>query len=333
MAHGQLVDAAYISAVVSALKAANLTAFADTAQAVAFYASTEGATQVGMTLFRRHRPHSDLHHFRQAFASLPKSVLEDTPLLLKIISSQAMIIDLVDNTETGNQSFAFRYQEKNETVYADAVPVSGSIPSFMIYQINTVLSLPRTLAEAATFFFPSLAELMKQTGLFEPLAATKGITVFAPNDAAISAAGALIGTLDSTQAQNVLFNHVINGTVVYSDVSDEADYASAAGERFKFTTNATGSFVTSGNSTAQIITADIPIANGVVHIIDRVLANVNANTAAAQSAASSDAAQATTTSLSTAAKGDAIRSLRVSVGVAASVVAVFAGIFAGGALM
>lgn len=45
---------------------------------------------------------------------------------------------------------------------------------------------------------------------------TKGITVFAPVNSAFEAAASLIGTLNQTAIANVLTNHIINGTVVYS---------------------------------------------------------------------------------------------------------------------
>lgn len=50
-------------------------------------------------------------------------------------------------------------------------------------------------------------------------------------------------------------------------------------------TNATGSFVISGNITARILSADIPMENGVVHTIDRVLENTDSDPAAARAAA------------------------------------------------
>jgi hypothetical protein len=121
---------------------------------------------------------------------------------------------------------------------------------------------------------------------------------------------------------------------MYSNVSDTAGYTSAGGEPFRFTTNATGTYVTSGDHTAQIITPDIPIANGVVHIIDRVLANANSNTAAAQSAASSYAAQVTETAVAKVAKkGGAMRSIPFSVEAAGSAISIFAGIYAGAAFV
>ncbi|KAJ9118680.1 hypothetical protein QFC22_003900 [Naganishia vaughanmartiniae] len=178
-----------------------------------------------------------------------------------------------------------------------------------------------------------MAEVIKQADLLEPLLQSRGLTIFAPNDPAILAASALIGALNLTQVQTVLSNHIINGTVVYSNMTEEADYMSAGGIPFGFSTNATGTFVKSGNNTARIIAADIPIANGVVHTIDRVLVNPVSNTEAAQSAASSNAAKATETAMATAAKGSALQSITFSAGVVGSAAAIFAGIFAGAAVL
>lgn len=90
----------------------------------------------------------------------------------------------------------------------------------------------------------------------------------------------------------------------------------------------------SGNNTARIIAPDIPMANGVVHIIDRVLANPIGNTEAAQSAASSYAVQATASPMATAAKGSATQSIPFSiVGAVGATIAAFASVLAGGALI
>ncbi|KAJ9101194.1 hypothetical protein QFC21_003413 [Naganishia friedmannii] len=326
--YGQAVDMAYVTAVINALNAANLTSLAGAAQAVAnttegaaFLAALPGSNKTLLapsnqaSLCCRSRVRVEQHHFarQHSLVSRPQHLHQPKPDRKRpqshhrpvIVqqhdvaseqtirsSSQVVVFNLANNTQTGNQSLAFPYQN-NATVYGSAMPVSAA--NFMIYPINSVLSLPGTLAEVATAALPSLAGLVTQAGLLEPLSQAKGITVFAPNDAAVSAAGALVGTLNETQIQTVLANHVINGTVVYSTLLASANYTSAGGELFTFMTNATGTFVKSGNTTAQILAADIPIANGVVHIIDRVLANPTGNTAAAESAASSYAAQATAT--------------------------------------
>jgi hypothetical protein len=49
----------------------------------------------------------------------------------------------------------------------------------------------------------------------------------------------------------------------------------------------TGIFVTAGNSTARIVTRDVLVSNGVVHLIDNILFDTTSNSAAASSAVNS----------------------------------------------
>jgi hypothetical protein len=90
------------------------------------------------------------------------------------------------------------------------------------------------------------------------------------------------------------------GSVAYSTNIGTGNYTSAAGEPFMFTTNSTGTFVSSANSTAQIIQSDIIIQNGVVHVIDGVLLNTASNSTAAAAAYSSGIAAAQTSTEATA---------------------------------
>jgi len=86
--------------------------------------------------------------------------------------------------------------------------------------------------------------------------------------------------------------------MVYSpSLSSSENFTSASGETLSFMTNKTGTYVMSGLSMARIIRSDVLVKNGVVHVIDGVLANTASDTAAASSAyasATSIAAQSTT---------------------------------------
>ncbi|GAA5998943.1 hypothetical protein JCM5350_008103 [Sporobolomyces pararoseus] len=160
-----------------------------------------------------------------------------------------------------------------------------------VYIIDEVLSIPGNLtATASQAGLTSLVGALQQyaPSAVPALTQAKGITVFAPVNSAFEAASSLIGTLNETTIANVLLNHVINGTVVYSPlVTNGLNATSAGGETLSFMTNSTGAFVMSGNSSARIIRTDIPISNGVVHLISNVLANPASNPQAAASAASS----------------------------------------------
>ena len=172
--------------------------------------------------------------------------------------------------------------------------------NLQVYVIDQVLSLPPTLAEAASELLPQLANVAGTAGLLEPLANASAITIFAPNDAAFGAIQETIGTLNETQIQTVLANHVINGTAVYSNLLSAGNYTSAAGEPFTFMSNSSGTFVMSGSASARIVQSDIIINNGVVHVIDAVLANTQANQGAAESAYTSNTAAAATQTVPTA---------------------------------
>ncbi|KAI0917720.1 hypothetical protein AcV7_007057 [Taiwanofungus camphoratus] len=126
-----------------------------------------------------------------------------------------------------------------------------------------------------------------------------GFTLFAPNSSALESMMDSLQSLESntTLLQIILNNHLINGTSVYSSELVGQNYTSAAGENLAFSINATGQYITSGNTTAHIIQPDVLLSNGVVHVIDRVLLNTNSDASAASSAvasATSAAAHSTT---------------------------------------
>ena len=80
--------------------------------------------------------------------------------------------------------------------------------NFQIYIIDEVLSLPPTLGEAAGELLPSLAGLVEQAGLLDPLEQAMGLTVFAPSNDAIAGLADTLATLNETEIQGVLANHV-----------------------------------------------------------------------------------------------------------------------------
>jgi len=122
--------------------------------------------------------------------------------------------------------------------------------------------------------------------VLQDLTGVRGLTLFAPDNQAISQQIPQISG-NQTALWAILRNHIINGTTVYSPSFDSATYVSAGGEDFHFTSNSSGKYVTSGNTTAQIVQPDVLIKNGVIHIIDRVLLNTDINQNAANSAYSS----------------------------------------------
>ena len=76
----------------------------------------------------------------------------------------------------------------------------------------------------------------------------------------------------------------MNGTTAYSPALLGGNLTTAAGEPLAFALNATGQYVSSGSVTARITQPDVLLPNGVVHVVDRVLLNLESNPAAASSA-------------------------------------------------
>lgn len=96
---------------------------------------------------------------------------------------------------------------------------------------------------------------------------------------------------NATRFKNILKNHIVNGTVVYSvqmpnQLADNnkatttkvTELHTAAGSLITLTYSATGQLqVTSGNFTANVVKMDTLLSNGVVYLIDQVLLNDQVN--------------------------------------------------------
>jgi len=169
-----------------------------------------------------------------------------------------------------------------------------------------VVDLPPSLPSLLTL--PTITESQNLTtlvsflspGLVNTFATSPSLTIFAPiNQAFVDAlsSGKLSPTLNATTIQNLLVNHVINGTVVFTG-SAQKDYTSAGGETITVGTggldDGSGSVVYyRGEQVANIVYGDIITQNGVVHLIDAVLVNAGSNPTAALSAYSAATATAT----------------------------------------
>ncbi|KAK4688611.1 hypothetical protein P7C73_g1503, partial [Tremellales sp. Uapishka_1] len=308
---------AYLQAVLTALTAANLTSLVTVAETIAN--TTEGMTLLGglasgnKTVFAPSNA---------AFANVSANVASNATMLTQILSYHILnttytaagiqtapnhtiartllkgsgyslpgnfSAPLVLSTNTTNAT-SFMINQATDNVSAAGPAMAANL---YVYIVEEVLSLPPNITAAATALLPSLAGVIQQAGLLDALSNSPGITVFAPNDAAINAVAASLGS-NTTVIADVLANHVINGSVVYSTGLASGTHVSAGGQAFSFITNSSGAYVSSANATAKIVQSDIIISNGVVHVIDGVLLNTANDEAAAVSAYSSGTAAAAT---------------------------------------
>jgi uncharacterized surface protein with fasciclin (FAS1) repeats len=133
---------------------------------------------------------------------------------------------------------------------------------------------PKNIVEVATAAgsFTTLLTAVKAAGLVETLQGSGPFTVFAPSDAAFAKVPK--ATLDELLAdkaalRSVLTFHVVPGRVVAGDIVK-------AGGAMPKTVNGQpldikvrdGKVYVNG---AQVVTADVPASNGVIHVIDTVL--------------------------------------------------------------
>ncbi|KAL5507500.1 hypothetical protein ACEPAH_6956 [Sanghuangporus vaninii] len=176
---------------------------------------------------------------------------------------------------------------------------STTVGNITVHVTTAVIDYPGDL-EAALFAnnLTSFTTALQNASLLDTLNRQHGVTIFAPSDAAFAAAQQNLSAAGSnaTVLTNVLRNHVINGTTVYSGNLIElggSNVTTGAGEGLSATFNSTGGFVTVGNSTAGITTPDIVLWNGVLHIVDSVLLDSDSDESAASSAVSSANAAAT----------------------------------------
>jgi len=120
--------------------------------------------------------------------------------------------------------------------------------------------------------FKTLLAAVKAAGLVETLQANGPFTVFAPSDAAFAKVpkATLDGLLaDKSALKSVLTFHVVPGRVVAGDIvkANGANPKTVNGQPLDITLRGGKVFVNG----AQVVTADVPASNGVIHIIDTVL--------------------------------------------------------------
>ncbi len=128
----------------------------------------------------------------------------------------------------------------------------------------------------------TLLAAVEAAGLSETLAGAGPYTIFAPNDAAFEAYVASAGLtsaddlLADPNLSSILEGHVVPSALLSADILAQAEAAGgtlevAALNGAPITVTVDGGTVTL-NGTATVTTADLAAGNGVVHVIDGVLA-------------------------------------------------------------
>ena len=132
-------------------------------------------------------------------------------------------------------------------------------------------SVDIAMTAGATGIHTSLVAALAQANLVTTLQGVGPFTVFAPTDEAFTAAG--INLDDFTTAAeiatlaDILLYHVVSAQVGAADVTDGMVAAAVNGDNLSFTV-VDGAVTVNG---ANVVLADVPASNGVIHVIDAVL--------------------------------------------------------------
>jgi transforming growth factor-beta-induced protein len=116
--------------------------------------------------------------------------------------------------------------------------------------------------------FSTLVSLVVDLDLVDVLSNNE-LTVFAPTNAAFDALpDGVVESLTAEQLTEIVTYHLVEGTVMSSDLAPQQDVVMVQGERTLIQSSAAGVLI---NGSANVITADLTATNGVIHAIDQVI--------------------------------------------------------------
>jgi uncharacterized surface protein with fasciclin (FAS1) repeats len=153
----------------------------------------------------------------------------------------------------------------------------------IVHVIDSFLVVPANVSTTAVAAnLTAVFGALNRTDLVEAVDTTPDVTIFAPNNMAFSSIGSALDNIPKENLTSVLTYHVVPGVIGYSSELENMTLTTLNGENVTITIVDGSVFVNS----AKVITADVLVANGVVHVIDNVLNPAN-------STATPDAAMST----------------------------------------
>jgi uncharacterized surface protein with fasciclin (FAS1) repeats len=254
----------------------------ETAVAAGFSTLATAVTEAGLVeALQGEGPFTVFAPTDEAFAALPEGVLAgllaDTEaltsvLLYHVVPGQIFSGNLTDGATaqtlqgqsvTVDLSSGVDIDDASVTA-ADIIATNG-----VIHVIDEVLLLDIVQTVLSNDDFSTLATAVSAAGLVDALRGDGPFTVFAPTNAAFDAlpAGTLNALLADTDAlTEVLTYHVLDGAVYAGDLPGVVSAQTLAGYPVLFDLSS-GAQINESN----IVVTDIPVRNGVIHVIDAVL--------------------------------------------------------------
>lgn len=137
----------------------------------------------------------------------------------------------------------------------------------VIHVINHVLTLPQNVtATARSSNLTSFTGALAAANLNVTVDQMRDVTIFAPRNAAFQSIGSALQNLSTQALSSILTYHVVPGRVGYSTgLMNNTQLQTAAGPNITIRIE-NGTVFANG---ARVVTPDVLVSNGVIHIIDK----------------------------------------------------------------
>ncbi|KAL9104028.1 MAG: hypothetical protein Q9163_000967 [Psora crenata] len=151
----------------------------------------------------------------------------------------------------------------NSTVKTADVNFTGGV----IHVIDTVLTVPlnATYTTQQAGITPVTDSPLARNNMTSPLDTSSNLTIFAPINAAQQAIASAAANLSDTELASIIGYHYINGTVGYSPTLMNGTTLTASNGRNLTITVSDGNYFV---NSAKVLTPNILVAEGVLHVID-----------------------------------------------------------------
>ncbi|RAO69967.1 uncharacterized protein BHQ10_005979 [Talaromyces amestolkiae] len=172
---------------------------------------------------------------------------------------------VVEAIKQDNDTYFYSGLFANSTVTQADLNFTGGV----VHIIDKVLTVPLNVSSsAAAAGLSALVGALQAEKLTQTVDELKNVTIFAPANSAFQAIGSALGNLTADQLSGILEYHVLNGTLAYStDLKNDTQYTAVDGRNITVRIENGSVFVDS----ARVVTPNLLVANGVVHVIDNVL--------------------------------------------------------------
>ncbi|KAF2712057.1 FAS1 domain-containing protein [Pleomassaria siparia CBS 279.74] len=195
---------------------------------------------------------------------------------------------VVECIKVGDETVFYSGLLQNSTVTTADVNFTGGV----MHIVDRVLTLPVDVLDTASAAgLSSFHGAVNATDLSNVANYTPDLTIFAPNNEAFRSVYDALQNLSSNDLTNIISYHVVNGSSPHysSTLQSGTMLQTILGQNLAITIENGTVFV----NAARVITPNVLVANGVVHIIDNVLNPSNTEVANSTQASGAPAYTAT----------------------------------------